>query len=160
MKWCKRIIGWILAGVFVLSLCGCQGGEQWKDHVISGFDHLIQSFGHQALTKDCDLQGERSQGEDSYTGTYEADYRNFNGEEYLFGGTALERDRGNQLKITYTLKITEGSGAIYWLEKGEKHVIADTSIDGVFDLTLSAGDNYIVIEGDRLNGHIKMAIEG
>ena len=42
-------------------------------------------------------------------GTYEADYESFSGKEILFGGTALERDDGNEIKISCNMDITSGT---------------------------------------------------
>ena len=39
-------------------------------------------------------------------GSYSAGYEDFDGEEYIFGATGLEREKGNELTATYTLKIT------------------------------------------------------
>ena len=35
----------------------------------------------------------------TYTGSYTADYEDFNDKEYIFGGTALERDKGSELTV-------------------------------------------------------------
>ena len=52
-----------------------------------------------------------------------------------------------------------GGGNPFWIEKREKHIIVDSSQDGVYDLTLSDGDNYIVMEGDGLEATLKIEIE-
>ena len=65
--------------------------------------------GDSGLTKDKELQGKRKFGTDSYVGTYEADYDSFSGEEVLFGGTALERDTGNEIEISCDTNITDGT---------------------------------------------------
>ena len=52
-----------------------------------------------------DLQGEKDEGVDTYTGTYAAAYDGFNGKEFIFGGTALNRENGNHLQVTYKLTI-------------------------------------------------------
>ena len=41
----------------------------------------------------------------TYTGSYTADYQDFNDKEYIFGGTALERDKGSELNVTYELSL-------------------------------------------------------
>lgn len=58
----------------------------------------MQSFSKYALTKEKNLQGEKDNGDDAYTGTYTATYDEFNWKELIFGGTALERENGNHLK--------------------------------------------------------------
>lgn len=44
--------------------------------------------------KDKNLKGERKTDIDKYTGSYTASYDGFNGEGFIFGGTALERENG------------------------------------------------------------------
>ena len=155
----KRMIGLFLIGVFILNLTACQENKQWKDHIIGGFDNLLQSISWYALTPDGNLQGKRFQSDDSYTGTYEADYQGFHGKECLFGGTSVQGEQGRQIKLTYHLEIREGAATLFWIEKREKHIIVDSSQDGVYDLTLSDGDNYIVMEGDGLEATLKIEIE-
>ena len=159
MKWWKRMIGLLLVGIFAFGLTACQEEGQWKDRMIGGFDSWLQSVSQYSLTQDGDLQGKRFQGKDSYTGTYEVEYQGFSGKECLFGGTFVQKEEGRQIKITYHLEIRKGTGTLYWIEKGEKHIIFDSPQDGVYDLTLSAGDNYIVMEGDGLDATLKIEIE-
>ena len=64
---------------------------------------MLQHFSKYALTEEKDLQGDKTKGEDTYTGSYTADYEDFNDKEYIFGGTALDRDKGNGLTaVSYT----------------------------------------------------------
>ena len=153
----------VLLTVFCLSfsLAGCGSGQEGslKDNLIDGFDHFLQSFSRHALTKDKNLQGERAPGPDEYTGSYTAHYEDFNGEEFLFGGTALERERGSNLKVSYTLEVTSGSAVLYWISSGEKHVIANDGGEDVYHLTLGSGDNYISLEGESFSGSLEMTVE-
>lgn len=80
-----------------------------KDEIVEQYNQALQAVGDNGLTKDSDLQGKRSLGADSYVGTYEADYESFSGKEILFGGTALERDDGNEIKISCNMDITSGT---------------------------------------------------
>ena len=45
-------------------------------------------------------------------------YEDFNDKEYIFGGTALERDKGSELTVTYELTVDSGTAKLYWLDKG------------------------------------------
>lgn len=62
----------------VLSLTACS-----KDEIIDDFNHVLESIGNDNLTGNKKLQGNREFGEDSYVGTYKADYDNFTGKEIL-----------------------------------------------------------------------------
>ena len=160
MRFFKNSIIFLIVFALILCITGCNKEvKNLKDNILKGFNDVIESFSQHALTKDSDLQGERITDEDSYTGTYKASYNHYNGKEYLFGGTSLQRDDGNNLKITYSLKISSGSGTLYWQEKDEKHIISDISSKNIYEFILSSGDNYIVFEGDDFTGNINIKIE-
>lgn len=152
----KKFFICVLTVTLVCFLCAC---GNMKDTIINGYDNLIQSISKHALTKDKNLVGERKYTDDEYTGTYDADYHNFNGEEFLFGGTALERKEGNSLKVTYTLKITEGTASLYWLAAGEQYAIATETAEDVYEFSISAGDNFIVLKGDDFSGVLTITVE-
>lgn len=82
------------------------------------------------------------------------------GEEFIFGGTALERDNGSNLEATYSLTITSGKATLYWLSSGEEHIICEESADDTYKFTLSSGDNYIVLRGDDFNGNLELTVKG
>ena len=65
-------------------LAGCS-----KDEILNHYNNIVQSAGSIELTGKSSLQGEKEKGIDDYTGTYTADYANFSGTEYLFGGTSI-----------------------------------------------------------------------
>ena len=152
----RRFLVCCIAIVLVCSLCAC---GNLKDTVLDGYDNLIQLFSKQALTDDKDLVGERKYADDEYTGNYEATYERFNGEEFLFGGTALEWEDGNALKVTYTLEITEGVASLYRIASGEEYTIADENSDDVYEFTLSTGDNYLVLKGENFTGTLTISVE-
>lgn len=127
--------------------------------VINGFNDMLQHFSKYALTDEKDLQGDKTKGEDTYTGSYTADYEDFNDKEYIFGGTALERDKGSELTVTYELTVDSGTARLYWLDKGEEKVIADTSKNGTYSVTLDEGDNYLTLEGNDFCGSLKVVVE-
>lgn len=160
MKKMKFIVAALLAVclVFGMTGCGTEGGN-FKDNLIDGFNGLLQHFSKYALTDEKDLQGDKTKGEDTYTGSYMADYEDFNGKEYIFGGTALERDKGNELTITYELTVDSGTVRLYWLDKGEEKIIADTSKDDTYSIVLDEGDNYLTLEGDDFYGSLQVVVE-
>ena len=120
---------------------------------------MLQHFSKYALTDEKDLQGDKSKGEDTYTGSYTADYEDFNDKEYIFGGTALERDKGSELTVTYELTVDSGTARLYWLDKGEEKMIADTSKNGTYSVTLDEGDNYLTLEGNDFCGSLQVVVE-
>lgn len=152
----RKIFLLVLTGLFMFSLKACNEGV--KDVLIDGYDSFITNISKQALTAAENLQGERIQDIDEYIGSYQAEYEGFDGEEYLFGGTALKRKNGSSLNVTYKLTVTEGSAELYWLDAGEIHSIASQTAEDTYEFTISAGDNYIVLKGDNFSGTLKMTV--
>lgn len=162
MKREKAIISLIL--VLCLSFCvaGCSSNHDegsLKDNLIDGWDNWLQSFSKHALTKEKNLQGEKDKGDDAYTGTYTATYDEFNGKELIFGGTALERANGNQLTVTYTLTIDEGTAELYWIAGSDEYTIANDNSEDTKEYTISSGDNYIVLKGEDFSGTLTLTVE-
>lgn len=128
----------------------------------------MSSASSYALTGEKSLKGTRKTGIDDYVGSYEAEYKQFNGEEYIFGGTSMERENGSSLKATYSLHVQSGTAVLYWLgskeehilfgEK-EKHVIAEGTDEDIYEFTFSAGDNFIVLEGEDFSGELSLTVE-
>ena len=162
MKKIKKIVSVLL----VLSIVGCFSGcgsnhdkGNLKDDLLDGWDRWMQSFSKHALTKGKDLQGEKDEGVDAYTGTYTATYDGFNGKEVIFGGTALNRENGNQLQVTYKLTIDDGSAELHWIAGNDEHSIANTSSEDTKEYTISSGDNYIVLKGDNFSGSLEVSVK-
>lgn len=61
------------------------------------------------------MVGEKSPGLDEYTGKYLANYKDFIGKEYLFGGTTINRKIGDEIKVKCSLIIKEGSGKLIFI---------------------------------------------
>lgn len=155
----KRIlIASLLSLCLILTITGCSG-DNVKDNVINGFNDMLQHFSKYALTDENDLQGDKTKGDDTYTGSYVADYEDFNGEEYIFGGTALERDKSSDLTVTYQLTVDSGTVRFYWRDKEEEKIIADASDTGTYSVTLEEGDNYLTLEGDDFCGSLRVTVE-
>ena len=100
----KKIFSLVLVCTFTigLSLTGCS-----KDEILDQYNSVVQTAGNAALTSDFSLKGNRTYGEDCYTGTYTADYKDFSKTEYLFGGTSIERENGKDISVSFDLEITE-----------------------------------------------------
>ena len=119
----------------------------------------MQSYSKHALTKEKDLQGKKEDGVDTYTGTYTATYDGFNGKEFIFGGTSLERDNGNCLQVTYKLSIIEGTAELNWITGNDEYTIVNDSSENTKEYTISPGDNYIVLKGENFSGSLELTVE-
>lgn len=138
-----------------LLLTGCS-----KEVVLDQYNRVIQSAGDVALTNGLSLKGERSFGDDHYTGSYTADYKDFSKTEYLFGGTSIERENGNNISVSCDLEITNGTAQIFWLFGSDDPVILlETEGSSEETITLPAGGNYIGITGNDFTGHLELTIE-
>lgn len=73
MKKIKILTAALLSLCLVFTITGCSG-DNLKDSVINGFNDMLQHFSKYALTDEKDLQGDKTKGEDTYTGSYTADY--------------------------------------------------------------------------------------
>ena len=158
MKKIKVMAAAMLSLCLALGAAGC-GGVQLKDNIINGFNDMLQYFSRHALTDEKDLQGDKGEGEDTYTGSYHAEYDDFSGTEYIFGGTGLKRENGSNLTVTYKLTVDSGTVKFYWRDKNEEEMIADTSDSGTYAVTLDEGDNYLTLEGNHFCGSLWVTVE-
>ena len=158
MKTAKKLAAALLLTCFVWGLSSC-GAENLKDNILDGYNQWLQASSKHALTNENKLQGERKSGEDAYVGSYSATYEDFDGEEYIFGATALERETGNELTAAYTLKITSGSASLLWIHSGIEYTITDTESEDTFEITIGSGDNYIVLKGKDFSGSLELEVK-
>lgn len=142
--------------------------HELKDGIKNEFNDWMCSISQYCLTEDNNLKGEREFGVDDYVGSYEAEYIRFNGEEYIFGDTSMERENGSTLKVTYSLNIKSGTAALYWLGStdehiifGDKdeHIITEVTAEDVYEFTFNVGDNFIVLKGDDFTGSLSLKVE-
>ena len=151
----RKIIPFFLIICCLISMTACS-----KDEIVEQYNQALQAVGDNGLTNNNDLQGRRNLGADSYVGTYEADYENFSGEEVLFGGTALERDDGNEIKISCNMDKTSGTLKLI-LQTGtnDPEVLCDTETSYSETIELPSASNYIIVEAENFTGSLDLTIE-
>ena len=153
MKKIVLALTFVLVGSFMLSGCS-------KDEILDHYNNIVRSAGSIELTGKSSLQGEKEKGIDDYTGTYMADYANFSGTEYLFGGTSIKREAGKELSIDCTLEITKGTAKVFWISGSDEAVTLIEATGTYSDtITLPDGGNYIGIECENFTGNIELNIE-
>ena len=153
MKKIVLALAFVLLGSFMISGCS-------KDEILNHYNNIVQSAGSIELTGKSSLQGEKEKGIDDYTGTYTADYANFSGTEYLFGGTSIKREAGKELSIDCTLEIPEGTAKVFWISGADEAVTLIEATGTYSDtITLPDGGNYIGIECESFTGSIELNIE-
>ena len=153
----KKIFSLVLVCTLTigLSLTGCS-----KDEILDQYNNVVQLAGNATLTGDLSLKGKRTYGDDHYTGTYVADYKDFSKTEYLFGGTSIERENGKDISVSCDLEITEGTAQVFWVSGSDDPVILLEATDSYSEtITLPEGGNYIGVIGNNFTGHLEMNIE-
>ena len=153
----KKIFSLVLVCTLAigLSLTGCS-----KDEILDQYNNVVQLAGNATLTGDLSLKGKRTYGDDHYTGTYVADYKDFSKTEYLFGGTSIERENGKDISVSCDLEITEGTAQVFWVSGSDDPMIL-LEATGSYSktITLPEGGNYIGVIGNNFTGHLEMNIE-
>lgn len=153
----KKIFSLVLVCTLVISLpfTGCS-----KDEILDQYNNVVQLAGNATLTGDFSLKGNRMYGDDHYTGTYVADYKDFSKTEYLFGGTSIERENGKDISVSCDLEINEGTAQVFWISGSDDPVILLETTDSYSDtITLPEGGNYIGITGNNFTGYLELNIE-
>ena len=153
----KKIFSLVLVCTLAigLSLTGCS-----KDEILDQYNNVVQLAGNATLAGDLSLKGKRTYGDDHYTGTYVADYKDFSKTEYLFGGTSIERENGKDISVSCDLEITEGTAQVFWVSGSDDPVILLEATDSYSEtITLPEGGNYIGITGNNFTGHVELDIK-
>ena len=151
----KYVFFIIIFAMGSLLMTGCS-----KDEVLGRYNDVIQSVGNIELTGNIFLKGDREYGVDHYVGSYEADYKNFSGIEYLFGGTSIERESGKDVSVSCSLMVTNGTAKIFWISGSDKPVVLlETEGDYCDTITLPDGGNYIGVNCDGFTGSVNINIE-
>ena len=153
----KKIFSLVLVCTLAigLSLTGCS-----KDEILDQYNNVVQLAGNATLTGELSLKGKRTYGDDHYTGTYVADYKDFSKTEYLFGGTSIERENGKDISVSCDLEITEGTAQVFWISGSDDPVILLEATDSYSEtITLPEGGNYIGITGNNFTGHVELDIK-
>ena len=153
MRWLAIALAFVCVALIALGLGGCRFS---KDGVLSAYESAVQFAGQFALTPAIQLQGVRAFGEDHYTGDYRAEYKNFSGTEYLFGGTSTV---GRDVQVTFSLDAESGGGTLFLMSgKNMLEVLLDAQGEFERTLTLPAGSSYIGFTGKGLTGALKMRL--
>lgn len=151
----RKLIAICLMLCCLLSMSACS-----KDEMVEQYNEALQAVGDNNLTSDKKLQGDREFGEDSYVGTYQAEYDDFTGKEIIFGGTSLERDSGNEISISCDLTIEDGTMQLL-LQTGDNdpQVLCDSSGEYSETIELPSASNYIIVQSENFAGSIKLTVE-
>lgn len=133
---------------------------RYSKSILRAFSALVDDAGTVPLTSQNKLQGHREKGIDDYTGSYKATYSDFAGTELLFGGTTLEREAGNTIRINCSLSLESGEAAVSLCSGAEDSVIL-LSESGEYDDTVEVDgtSTYVGVWGDHADGTVSVEIE-
>ncbi|MBS6025877.1 MAG: hypothetical protein KIB00_17530 [Paeniclostridium sordellii] len=130
-----------------------------KDEILNIYDKVVSSTGELQLTKERNLVGTKKSGEDDYTGEYTAEYENFTGKEYIFGGTTIDRKAGNEIEVKCNLNIEKGVAKLMFVSgSDDPEVLMEESGEWSDTIKLPKGGNYLFIEADDLYGSMKLEV--
>ena len=134
----KHIMGGLLCSCLLLgSLTGC--GANWKSKLLYGYEKTLSSLGGFQRTSKQQLYGMRLDGEDAYTGTYQADCRNVRGKDVVFGGCSIQT---RTLWLTGTVGARNGIVEIYVLNgEKEKEYLPDSTQPYLWNSSAHAEDS-------------------
>ena len=155
---------WILIGIiaFIIVIMSSIRTSDWnfpKVEIINAYNTFLQNFCVAGLSKDKDIEGKRVFGTDKYVGTYKAEYDNVTSEETIFGGTALYRENGDQIRLK--IKVEKQSGNINVIAKlgyNEKTLIDDTG-EYEDNIYIEGVSYYLTIKLDDFKGNIDIISE-
>ena len=130
-----------------------------KDSAMNTYNNFLQDVSSLGITSDNKIQGERTFGLDEYVGTYKANYNNTTKEETIFGGTALDRENGNTIKLK--IKVDKQNGDIEIINKlGTENeiLISDT---GEIEKTIDVKEKsyYLIIKTNNFTGNVDIVSE-
>lgn len=130
-----------------------------KDSAMNIYNNFLQDVSSLGITSDNKIQGERTFGLDEYVGKYKANYNNITKEETIFGGTALDRENGNTIKLK--IKVYKQNGDIEIINKlGTKNeiLISDT---GEIEKTIDVKEKsyYLIIKTNNFTGNVDILSE-
>ena len=129
-----------------------------KDDAISKYTSALQTIGDFSLTSNAKLQGKREFGKDHYTGKYRVNYKYFTGEEIIFGGTNLGKNK--KLRVKAELNNTNGEAKVIFQNAEEEIILIenDGTYDNVIDIS-EGGSNYLKIETNNFLGSAYITVD-
>lgn len=150
----------LTATIFILLLLagtllpGCS-----REDLLDGYNTAIRLAGNLGLSLDMKLEGDREFGVDHYTGTYEAEYEDFTGEEYVFGGTAIERKEGETVTVSCRIEGEKGNARLQWAYGSDDPVVLLDG-EGAYEdvIYLTPGSNYFNLLLDGFTGSVELEI--
>lgn len=155
----------VLSIVIMLSFSACSKATDEDEGLIQKIIYDIGNFfskkaGENSLTSESNLKGKRQFGIDKYLGNYKAEYKGFTGSETLFGGSTIDRNDGNILRVRCQIITKKGSAKITW-NSGDKDEIILLDKEGTYAKTIQikGGWESLKFEGKNFTGDVEIVVE-
>lgn len=149
----KRVIRGAAILCLLLPLTACRLRVA-PDEAVGFVENLARIIGSFQVTSDKDLIGERSRGEDVYTGRYWAECEGNTGKDVVFGGASLESRR---LYVSGYVNASSGK-AVIRIRTNVDVTELEPDEDGYFEteLKLEPGGNYIMVRYEDFSGTVEL----
>lgn len=150
----RRVIRGAAIMCLLLPLTACRLRYINPDDVTGLLENLSGIIGSFQITSDCELIGERSCGEDAYTGRYWAECEGNTGKDVVFGGASLE---SRKLCVFGCVDTWSGRAVIRIRMNGDVTEL-EPDEDGYFEteLKLDSGGNYIIVRYENFTGTVQL----
>ena len=152
------IIVLVIVSIILLTNCNYDLGNINKDKILNRYNNFIGVVGNMTLTKKRYLKGIRKFGIDKYVGTYKVEYNNFTGEEILFGGTNVERNKNNELEVSWDIGIERGDIEILYYQGSEKPKKLNIKDKKSTLISINPGSHYISLRTSSFSGEVEITV--
>ena len=130
-----------------------------KDSAMNTYNNFLQDVSSLGITSEQKLLGERNFGIDKYVGNYKVNYNDTTNEETIFGGTALDRENGNIIKLK--IRVNKQNGDIEIINRlGTENEIL-ISDAGEIEKTINVKEKsyYLIIKTTNFTGNVDIESE-
>lgn len=163
MKFFKRGLFILLAGILLLSCTACSGLESLSDGLKGGVeqfgDNITIGKSNALITPYQSFDGSRTADNTAFLATYDATVAGFDGQDILVGNTDLKSKECREITIHYTFVPVSGTCQLVYIDPELEETVLAESGDGSITVQLKSGANYIGISGADYEGTIQITVE-
>lgn len=155
----KEIMAGIISLVTLLTTFIYNGAELSKDVILNTYNDFIQVVSSSGISKDEDLVGKRKFGVDTYVGSYHANYENITKDEVIFGGTSLNRDNGNTIRLKVEVEKDSGNIEVISMIGNDQITLIHDTGEYKENIYVDGKSYYLMIKVKDFTGNIKVIAE-
>lgn len=163
MKFFKRGLLILLAGILLLSCTACSGLESLNDGLKDGVqqfgDNIAIGKSNALITPYQSFDGTRTSDNTAFLATYDATVVGFDGQDILVGNTDLKSKDCREITIHYTFSSVSGTCQLVYIDPELEETVLAENGDGSVTVQLKGGANYIGIYGTDYEGSIQITVK-